>query len=67
VARVRVASLRDSFVNTVSSPTVAGIEVQMTLIRFTEVRLLEDERHAERTLPEVQSGLTCRPHERNVM
>src|SRR6185436_9838070 len=34
-------------------PAVAGIEIQMVLVRFPQVRLLEDEGHAERAFPEI--------------
>ena len=41
-------------------PPVAGIEVEMALGRVVEVRLLEDERHAEHALPEVDRRLAVR-------
>ncbi len=37
--------------------TVAGIEVEVALGRVVEIRLLEDERHPERALPEVDRRL----------
>ena len=38
-------------------PPVAGIEIEVALGRDVEVRLLEDERHAEHALPEIDRGL----------
>src|SRR3954449_240184 len=39
-------------------PAVAGVEVEVALGRVVEVRLLEDERHAEHALPEVDRRLS---------
>ena len=47
--------------------SIAGVEVQVILIGLAEVRLLEEERHAERALPEVQRALLRRPHESDVV
>ena len=38
-------------------PSVAGIEIEMTLARLVEIGLLEDERHAEHAFPEIDRGL----------
>jgi hypothetical protein len=38
-------------------PPVARIEVQVILVGLAEVRLLEDEGHAEHALPEVDGAL----------
>ena len=46
---------------------VAGIEVQMVLVGLAEIRLLEDERHPERALPEVDGALLGRADEGDVM
>jgi hypothetical protein len=48
-------------------PPVAGIEVQVALGRTVEVGLLEDERHPEHPLPEVDRGLPVGPDERDVV
>ena len=48
-------------------PPVAGIEVEMALRRVVEVRLLEDERHAEHALPEVDRRLPVRAVDRDVV
>ena len=48
-------------------PPVAGIEVEMALRRVVEIRLLEDERHAEHALPEVDRGLPVRAVDRDVV
>jgi hypothetical protein len=46
---------------------VAGVEVQVALGLVVEVRLLEDERHPEHALPEVDRRLLLRPDERDVV
>jgi len=46
---------------------ISGIEVQVILIRFTKIRLLKDERHPQRPLPEVQGAFLGRPDEGDVM
>ena len=48
-------------------PAVAGIEVQVALGLVVEVRLLEDERHAEQPLPEVDRRLPVGPDDRDVV
>src|SRR5262245_15667121 len=48
-------------------PAVAGIEVQMALRGVVEVRLLEDERHPERALPEVDGRLPVGAVDRDVV
>ena len=48
-------------------PPVAGIEVQVALRRVVEVRLLEDERHPEHALPEVDRRLPVGADERDVV
>ena len=47
--------------------TIARIEIQMVLVRLPEVGLLEDERHAQRTLPEVNSALLRRSDDGDVV
>ena len=46
---------------------VAGIEVQVALALVVEVRLLEDERHPEHALPEVDRRLAVRADDRDVV
>ena len=46
---------------------VPRIEVEMALPRVVEVRLLEDERHAEHALPEVERRLAVRAVDRDVV
>ena len=46
---------------------IAGIELQVILIRLAKVRLLEDERHAQRTLPEIHGALLRRSDDGDVM
>src|SRR5690606_19559358 len=48
-------------------PSVARIEIQMALRLLVEVRLLENEGHAEHAFPEVDRGLPVRSNERDVM
>src|SRR5215210_4249272 len=48
-------------------PPVAGVEVEMALRLVVEVGLLEDERHAEHPLPEVDGGLPVGPDDRDVV
>src|SRR3954453_7325649 len=48
-------------------PAVAGVEVEVALGRVVEVRLLEDERHAEHPLPEVDRPLSIGSHDRDVV
>jgi hypothetical protein len=47
--------------------TVARVEVEVALGGVVEVRLLEDERHPEHSLPEVDRGLPVGSHERDVV
>ena len=46
---------------------VTGIEIQMVLLGATEVRLFEDERHAEDTLPEIDGRLSRGADKRDVV
>ena len=46
---------------------IARIEVDMVLIRLAKVGLFEDERHPQRTLPEINRALFRGPDERDVM
>jgi hypothetical protein len=46
---------------------VARVEVEMALRLVVEVRLLEDERHAEHALPEPDRRLPVGPDDRDVM
>ena len=46
---------------------VAGVEVEMRLLRHVEIRLLEDERHAEDALVEVDRVLPVRPDQGDVV
>src|SRR5262249_27574246 len=46
---------------------VAGIEVEVALVRVVEVRLLEHERHAEHAFPEVDRRLPVRADGRDVV
>jgi hypothetical protein len=39
----------------------------MILVRLSKVRLLEDERHPERALPEIDRTLPGGPNQRDVM
>src|SRR3954447_16779124 len=48
-------------------PAVAGIEVEVALGGVVEVRLLEDERHAEQPLPEVDRRLPVGADEGDVV
>src|SRR6266566_4116475 len=48
-------------------PSVAGVEVEVTLGFVVEVRLLEDERHAEDALPEVDRRLASCTDDRDVV
>ena len=48
-------------------PAVARIEVEVALGRVVEVRLLEDERHAEHALPEVDRRLPVGADDRDVV
>ena len=48
-------------------PAVAGVEVEVALGAAVEVRLLEDEGHAEHALPEVDRGLPVGADQRDVM
>ena len=48
-------------------PPVAGIEVEVAFGRHVEVRLLEDEGHAEHALPEVDRGLPVGADQRDVV
>ena len=48
-------------------PSVTGIEVEMTLGRTVEIRLIEHERHPEDSFPEVDRGPPVGPDERDVM
>ena len=52
---------------TVISRPSPGIEVEVALARVVEVRLLEDERHAEHALPEVDRRLPVGADERDVV
>jgi len=48
-------------------PAVARVEVEVVLVRVPEIRLLEQESHAEQALPEVDRALAGRAHDRDVM
>src|SRR5262249_58557586 len=48
-------------------PPVARVEVEVALGGVVEVRLLEDERHPEHALPEVDRELAPRADERDVV
>ena len=48
-------------------PAVAGVEVEVALGGAVEVRLLEDEGHAEHPLPEVDRGLPVGADQRDVV
>src|SRR3954449_121309 len=48
-------------------PAVAGVEVEVALARVVEVRLLEDERHAEHALPEADRRLPVGSDDRDVV
>src|SRR3954468_15444981 len=48
-------------------PPVAGVEVQVALVRVVEVGLLEDERHPEHALPEVDRRAPVRADDRDVV
>src|SRR3954470_8045546 len=48
-------------------PAVAGGEVEVALVRVVQVRLLEDERHAEHPLPEVDRRLPVGADDRDVV
>jgi hypothetical protein len=49
--------MRGRVASTSAAGPSPGSEVEVALVRFAEVRLLEDERHPERALPEDQSRL----------
>src|SRR5206468_4691277 len=46
---------------------VAGVEIEVALGGVVEVRLLEDERHPEHALPEVDRRLALRSDDRDVV
>ena len=46
---------------------IAGIEVEMAFVGVIEVGLIEDERHAEHALPEINRGLPVGTDEGDVM
>ena len=48
-------------------PTVPRIEVEVILVGLAQVGLLEDERHAQKTFPEVDRALPRRSHDRGVV
>jgi K+-transporting ATPase ATPase C chain len=48
-------------------PPVARIEIEVVLVGLAEVRLLEDERHSEQSLPERDRALLRRSNDRDVM
>src|ERR1043166_7506549 len=48
-------------------PPVAGIEVQVALGGVVEIGLLEDERHPQHALPEVDRRLPVGPDDRDVV
>ena len=48
-------------------PAVARVEIDVALAGVVEVRLLEDERHAEQALPEVDRSLPICADQRDVM
>src|SRR3984957_18846785 len=48
-------------------PPVPGIEIDVALVRIVEIGLLENERHAEHALPEVDRGLAIGADQRDVM
>jgi hypothetical protein len=48
-------------------PPVAGIEIEMPLVRIVEIGLIEDEGHAQHALPEIDRGLAIGAVERDVM
>ena len=48
-------------------PAITGIEVQVVLVRLAEIGLLQDERHAERALPEIDGALPGRSDDGDVM
>src|SRR5215204_5499591 len=48
-------------------PPVAGVEVEVAFRLVVEVRLVEDERHAEHALPEVDRRLPVGAHEGDVV
>jgi hypothetical protein len=58
---------RSSLVKIGDQPPVAGVEVEVALRGDVEVRLLEDEGHAEHALPEVDRGLAVGADERDVV
>ena len=58
---------RSSLVKTVIRRPSPGIEVEVALGRVVEVRLLEDERHAEHALPEVDRRLPVGADDRDVV
>src|ERR1700727_1773849 len=48
-------------------PAVAGIEIDVALVRIVEIGLLENEGHAEHALPEIDWRLPLGADERDVM
>ena len=48
-------------------PPVAGIEIEMAFAGLVEIRLLEDEGHAEHAFPEIDRGLPVGADKRDVM
>jgi hypothetical protein len=48
-------------------PAVAGIEVQVVLVGLPQVGLLEDERHPQRALPEIDRALLRRSDDGDVV
>ena len=48
-------------------PAVAWIEIEVVLVGLAEVGLLEDERHSERSLPEIDGALPRRTDEGDVV
>ena len=48
-------------------PAVAGIEIDVALVRIVEIGLLENEGHAEHALPEIDRCFPVGPRERDVV
>jgi hypothetical protein len=48
-------------------PPVARVEIEVALVLVVEVRLLEDERHPQQPLPEIDRGLPVGPDEGDVV
>src|SRR6476469_343970 len=46
---------------------VAGVEIEVVFIGLAQIGLLEDERHAQRALPEIDRALLRRPYECDVV